>query len=200
MAISANIDRQISKQVSEAIRESFEKRINLAFLKIKRAMISEFLNHPVTVEIKNGPNASNTSGTLNGYGNLFSYIGFYNGDEPINPILQELEKSTIVFAGLIRDGASWNIFLPSKEDIWDVSPMPWAPGRSWAKGIESGISGVGYYLYLEREVPQSRSETAIQTKNKIGSRTRFRNTRYISDILTKYEKLFSQLDEASIST
>jgi len=49
-------------------------------------MISEFLNHPITVEIKTGPYAENISGTLNGYGNLFSFIGFSDGDDPINPI------------------------------------------------------------------------------------------------------------------
>jgi hypothetical protein len=27
--------------------------------------------------------------------------------------------------------------------------MPWAAGRSWAKGIETGISGLGFYLRKE---------------------------------------------------
>jgi hypothetical protein len=53
---------------------------------------------------------------------------------------------------------------------------------------------------LEKDVPQSRSEAAIQLKNKLRSRARFKNTKYISEILAKYEKLFSQLDETAIST
>ena len=200
MAINADIVKKINRDSGDIIRRSFEKRINLAFEKTKKAMIREFLNHPVTEEIINGPEASNTSGTLNGYGNLFSYIGFYDGDEPIKSILEEFEKSTIIFSGLIEGGASWKIYIPDKQDIWDASPMPWAVGRSWAKGIETGISGVGYYLYSERKNLQtSRSGPAIQTQNKLG-RPRFKNVKYISAILDKYEEKFSQLDEASIST
>ena len=163
-------------------------------------MISEFANHPISQEILIGPDAPNLSGTLNGYGNLFSYIGFYAGDRPLDPIVKILEKTTITFSRFIDDGAVWNIFMPAKEDIWEVTPMPWAPGRSWAKGIETGISGIGYYLYLEKDIPQSRSEAAIQLKNKVRSKARFKNTKYISEILAKYQKLFSQLDETAIST
>ena len=199
-AIPKDVLAKLEKESSNRIRRAVEKRIRMAFEQIKKEMITEFLEHPVTQEIIAGPNASNTSGTLSGYGNLFSYIGFYDGDEPIKPILKEFEKSTIVFSRLIDGGAVWNIYIPAKEDIWDVSPMPWAEGRSWAKGIETGISGVGYYLYSKRVNPEiSRSGTAIQTTNKIG-RPRFKNIKYISEILSKYEKKISKLDEKSIST
>ena len=199
-AIPKDVLAKLEKESSNRIRRAVEKGIRMAFEQIKKEMITEFLEHPVTQEIIAGPNASNTSGTLNGYGNLFSYIGFYDGDEPIKPILKEFEKSTIVFSRLIDGGAVWNIYIPAKQDIWDVSPMPWAEGRSWAKGIETGISGVGYYLYSKRVNPEiSRSGTAIQTTNKIG-RPRFKNIKYISEILSKYEKKISKLDEKSIST
>jgi hypothetical protein len=200
MALPREVQRLLKKQSAEIIKDSYEKRILLAFNNVKRQMISEFANHPISQEILIGPDAPNLSGTLNGYGNLFSYIGFYAGDKPLEPIIDLLEKTRINFSRLIDDGAVWNIFMPAKEDIWDVTPMPWAPGRSWAKGIETGISGVGYYLYLEKDIPQSRSEAAIQLKNKVRSKGRFKNTKYISQILAKYEKLFSQLDETAIST
>jgi hypothetical protein len=200
MALPREVQNLIKKQSGRIIRDSVEKRILLSFNNLKRQMISEFANHPISQEILIGPDAPNLSGTLNGYGNLFSYIGFYAGDRPLDPIVKILEKTTITFSRFIDDGAVWNIFMPVKEDIWEVTPMPWAPGRSWAKGIETGISGVGYYLYLEKDIPQSRSEAAIQLKNKVRSKARFKNTKYISEILAKYEKLFSQLDETAIST
>lgn len=200
MALPREVQRLLKKQSAEIIKDSYDKKILAAFNNVKRQMISEFANHPISQEILIGPDAPNLSGTLNGYGNLFSYIGFYAGDKPLEPIIDLLEKTRINFSRLIDDGAVWNIFMPSKEDIWDVTPMPWAPGRSWAKGIETGISGVGYYLYLEKDIPQSRSEAAIQLKNKVRSKGRFKNTKYISQILAKYEKLFSQLDETAIST
>ena len=198
--IPKDVLAKLNRDSSERIRRAVEKGIRASFEQLKKEMIKEFLTHPVTQEIKAGPSANNISGTLNGYGNLFSYIGFYDGDDPIQPILEEFQKSTVVFSRLIDGGAVWNIYIPAKQDIWDVSPMPWAEGRSWAKGIETGISGVGYYLYSKRIDPEtSRSGTAVQTTNKIG-RPRFKNIKYISEILSKYEKKISQLDEKSIST
>ena len=42
----------------------------------QRDLIKDFHNHAITREIKSGPTSSNSSGTLGGYGNLFSFIGF----------------------------------------------------------------------------------------------------------------------------
>jgi len=40
----------------------------------------------------------------------------------------------------------------------------------------------------------------VQVKSKLRGKSRFKNVKYITEILNKYEKKFSQLDEASIST
>lgn len=194
-------DKSVSRQVAQLIKDDFEKRIERSFNNIKDAMIRELMNHPITKEIQEGAGASNSSGTLNGYGNLFSFIGFESGTFPIDPIKQEFDKTIIRFRGLTDDGPVWNIYMPAPEDIWEVTPMPWAEGRSWAKGIENGISGVGWYLFnRDKDIPQSRSGPAIQTKSKIVSKVRFKNVKYISDILSRYEKKFSELDETTIST
>jgi hypothetical protein len=159
------------------------------------------MNHPITKEIQQGSASLNSSGTLSGYGNLFTFIGFESGSSPIDAIKREFDKTVIRFRTLTDDGPIWNIYLPAPEDIWDVTPMPWAEGRSWAKGIETGISGVGWYLYNQKKnYPQSRSGPAIQVKSKSSSKVRFKNVKYISDILNRYEKKFSQLDETTIPT
>lgn len=198
--IPKDVSTKINKDVASILKINVEKRLFLNFEKIKKDIIKQFLEHPVTKEIQAGPASENISGTLDGYGNLFSYIGFYNGDDPISPIIEVFEKSTITFSRLIDGGVVWNVFIPAKEDIWNVSPMPWAPGRSWAKGIELGISGLGQYLYsLRQDLPVSRSETAIQSNSNIRRKTRFKNVKYISAILANFEKRISQLDETAIS-
>jgi hypothetical protein len=68
--------------------------------------------------------------------------------------------------------------------------MPWASGRSWASGIEKGISGLGYLLRNRSSL--SRSGQAVQSSVKIRSGS-FKNTPYISAIINKYSKKFSQL-------
>jgi len=195
------LDKSVKRQVAQLIKDDFNKRIERSFNAIKSAMITDLMNHPITKEIQEGAGGSNSSGTLGGYGNLFTFIGFEAGTSPIDSIKQEFDKTVIQFRQLTDDGPVWNIYMPAPEDIWEVTPMPWAEGRSWAKGIENGISGVGWYLYNQnKDYPQSRSGPAIQVKSKIASKVRFKNVKYISDILTRYEKKFSQLDETTIST
>ena len=58
--------------------------------------------------------------------------------------------------------------------------MPWVSGRSWAEGVEKGISGLGNYI--NRMTLSGRSGQGIQTKNKVRS-GQFRNTKYLSNIL-----------------
>ena len=193
------LDKSVKRQVAQLIKEDFDKKIERSFNNIKAEMIRELMNHEITKEISIGVGASNSSNTLGGYGNLFTFIGFEAGTSPIDAIKREFDKTVIRFRTLTDDGPIWNIYLPAPEDIWDVTPMPWAEGRSWAKGIETGISGVGWYLYNQKKnYPQSRSGPAIQVKSKIASKVRFKNVKYISDILNRYEKKFSQLDETTI--
>ena len=195
------VEKKIAKDSGQFLKAEFEKTVIKNFETIKNQMIKEFLNHTVTKEILAGPTAENISETLGGNGNLFSYIGFEEGSEPIEKVLEEFRKTSIRFNGLIENGANWLIFMPAKEDIWEASPMPWAPGRSWAKGIETGISGLGQYLYDFRgELPTSRSGTGLQTQTKLKKKSRFKNVKYISLILAKYEQKFSELNETSIST
>jgi len=199
--IPQDVLKKIGFDSARVLRPEFEKKALRNFELVKSQMIKEFLDHPVTIEIKNGPTAENISGTLYGIGNLFSYIGFTVGEDPIEPVLDEFKKTTIRFNGLIEGGANWLIFMPAKEDIWAVSQMPWAPGRSWAKGIETGISGIGQYLYnAEAQFDSSRSGTAVQTTSKLRRKNRFKNVKYISLVLAKYEKKFSELNETSIFT
>lgn len=187
----SDIQKLIDSQASQLLRKDFEKIANENFLTLKRQMIEEFLSHPITQEIMNGPSSSNSSGTLGGKGNLFSFIGFNDSDKPIQPILEILEKMTLIFDTEIKSGVQFSINIPTAQEIFDATPMPWAAGRSWAKGIESGISGLGFYLYQKRK--QSRSGEAIQTSVKINSGIKFSNTRYISFLLAEYRIKFSKL-------
>ena len=72
---------------------------NAAFLRAKAKysaakiiFLREFLNHPVSKEISEGPEGANISGTLGGYGNLFSFIGFEEGRKPISEIEDVMES------------------------------------------------------------------------------------------------------------
>ena len=183
--IPKSVQEDIAKRSLEANKKEVDKPFDKKFNEIKEQMIEEFLSNPVTAEILSGPTSSNTSGTLGGEANLFSFIGFSSGDKPIEPIVQILRSATYKET---KDG--YKITIPSAEDIFAVTPMPWATGRSWAKGIETGISGLGYLL--NKKTTKSRSGAAIQSDKKVRSGG-FKNTLYISSLIKKYKKRFKKI-------
>ena len=190
MKLPKDVQSVIDAQTPKLLRVPFEQALQKRFEILKNQMIEEFLNHPVSQEISNGPTASNSSGSLNGYGNLFSFIGFEDGDEPIKPILEKLQTTNFKYSGDVPSGVKFSILLPTAKEIFDVTPMPWASGRSWAQGIETGISGLGFYLNLKSK--NSRSGAGVQTSVKANTK-RFKNQQYISLLINKYNNLFAQL-------
>ena len=160
----------------------------------KEAMVKDFLGLKVTQEIIGGPHTTNISGTLGGYGNLFSFIGFNEGEQPINPIITLLNQTTFRITQMNTRGSFKVIIeIPSAEDIFAVTPLPWAAGISWAKRIEVGMSGLG--MYLNTPSDYSRSGGGIQTDKKIRG-GRFSNTRYITWFLKEWQKKFLRIDKS----
>ena len=159
----------------------------------KKELLSEFENHPVTREIAAGPDASNISRTVVGQGNLFTFIGFDEGYDPIAPVYQLLDQGT----RLMKTGAKTTrrgkrnvlvyhmVSMPNKKRLMAVSPMPWEPG-SWLFRIERGISGLGYYIY-KNYIRASRSGRAIQSKYKVDN-SLFKRTKYMSTILNNFQR------------
>ena len=187
--VQAAPPRQIkyTKGLKSAVRQKVEDA--------QKKLLEEFERHPVTIEISGGTNATNISGTLNGHGNLFSYIGFGSGDKPLGAIREILKKYEIRYHHT-KVKTVINITVPTKEEIFKSTPLPWATGRSWAKGIETGIAGLGRYLHINS--PRSRSGKGIQTKGR--QRTgRFNNTSYLSSLLNDYYKEIRKIERSSLS-
>ena len=167
--------RVTNSLVEESVEESVEKS--------RKEMLMDFEQHPVTKEIDAGPNSSNLSGTLNGYGNLFSFIGFQKGSSPTSVVKNTLSKpiKLKVKKALFRRGKFVvETDFPNKEEIENSAQIPWATGLSWMKGIEKGISGLGQFLYKSKGSSVSRSGKGIQTKANLNRK--FVTTTYFSKI------------------
>jgi len=124
---------------------------------------------------------------------LYSFIGFEAGDEPVLPIRMMLEKSRYRIYRTKKGAISTVTFsIPTASDIFAKTPMPWATGRSWAKGIESGISGLGYYLKKARN---SRSGLGIQSQTQVRPEFVFKNTKYISNIINIFNNKLKAIDK-----
>jgi hypothetical protein len=162
------------------VRDIVQKEVE----KEKALFQKDFETHPVTQELDGGENASNISGTLGGYGNLFSFLGFNQGANPTAAVKFLIQKITldrnIQASG---NGFRVRVNVPSKEEFGAVSRLPFEGGRSWLLDIERGISGLGAYLY--GRFASSRSGTGIQSKYNYTNK-RFRNVKYFSGMYTKF--------------
>jgi|MDTB01.2.fsa_nt_gb hypothetical protein len=191
MALTKTTTQSLKNQLPKLVRSQARNIVRRAFEKIKTKMIAEFRTHPVTREIDGGINARNISGTLGNITNLFSFIGFESGDDPIAPIEDLLLRTDIRFVKINKQAIEFEVTLPEAQEIFKATPLPWASGRSWAKGIESGLSGLGYYV--KKSSSSSRSGLGIQTSQKVRKGVKFNNTKYISAFLKKYQKEFENI-------
>lgn len=156
--------------------------------KIKRETLKDFNEHPVTVEIEGGENAKSTALPD---GNLFSFIGFTQGDTPIEPVRQALEDNiSVKNKAVIKQNQNLYRFefeasVPNLKDLESAAPMPdrWS-SDSWISSIEKGISGLQNYIFGIYRT--SFSTTGLQVKGKIRSEN-YRPRKYISAILKTLE-------------
>lgn len=172
--------------------KSFQKKsddlIYRAYEKNKSYFLEAVSSHPVTQEIEGGPSAQNISNTLGGKGNLFSFIGFDKSQNPIQDLFNALEKTFSISKKRGQDRNRYIIQHPTLEKIKGATKMPWESGNSWTARIERGISGLSNYLYKKSQ--NSRSGTAIQSKNKTRSET-YKRTDYLTTIINNFVRSFN---------
>ena len=171
----------VYQQTGKFLRKNVESRLIKEFEVLKREMLSEFDNHPVTRELEQKTSADPSSFVT--VGSLFGFIGFEKNDEPITIVREMLKTSYIAFIRTKGAIVDFKVYYPSKEELFDATPLPYAAGRSWLKGIETGLSGLGRYLNVESD--NSRSGGGIQGKGKVRS-GKFKNTKYMSEILNNF--------------
>ena len=179
--------KQFENEAFVIARKDFEEK--------KAQMVREFYEHPVTQEIQAGPEAQNTTNTLGGNGNLYSYIGFDQEEaDPIEIVGSTLEKEPQILKDssytVTKNGAVFEFKTTSVDQsaLERATPLPFEDGKSWLRGIEKGISGLSNYIYSKsRMMESSRSGTGVQTENKIRS-TSYKAVKYVSDILAKFNK------------
>lgn len=172
-----------SGQNLKTVMSIAEPALEKAVEKSQKEMVQDFNSHPVTKEIESGPEASNISGTLN-YGNLFSFIGFSKGSNPINGIRNILSaKFPVKLIHKNNNKFQLQIGL-DEEKIYKENPYPWASGDSWVRGIERGISGLSHFL---QKSSNSRSGGGIQVKRVVQQRF-YKPILFLSQLIRNFTK------------
>ena len=185
------------KFMGRKYRDQALKKAERHFKKAHLKLMEEFEKHPVTKELKQGAFGGNPSGTLGGYGNLYSFIGFQTGDptEIVSAILKSDTKIDRRTGAAKRKGKNmmeykFRIKLPNMGTIEAMTPMPWENGRSWVRGVERGISGFGFYM----NKMGGRSGGGFQTYNQIRGGG-FRNVKYLTEIFSNFKKNLKAKEE-----
>lgn len=199
MKIKINIDKKLlafyagqgrnGGALTRALREPINEKIE----KAQDDLVKKFLADPISQEILGGPDVmNNPSGTLGGYGGLFSFIGFYRDASPVDDVVSLLLQKInfrVKSLGFMKYEIDTDFI--SKDALFkessQMSPIPWNVGRSWLDAMEHGISGLGQYLNTNRETSHSRSGRGLQIKAQLRS-GKFQNRAYISKYLSEFEK------------
>ena len=186
-AVLENLTVGSNRAMTQKIRRFIEPQID----KKQELLVKQFKTHPITVEIDGGPLARNSSGTLGGYGNLFSFIGFSSGSSP-TAIIKKIFSEKIKFrVNRVNRMGKYKVtcFIPTLEEIYGLTPLPWASGKSWVDGVEKGMSNLGSFLYSPSGFGSSSSGTGIQVKGKRGgSSVNFQNTPYVAKLLENFKR------------
>ncbi len=172
---------QTQKQAFEFLNEKVERA--------KDELLTEFNQSPVTQELEAGEDASSLV-LPQGYGNLFGFLGFDAGREPIGPVREELEKIEITSRKPQVSGRTWvfRIIFPSEEDLEKVSKMDWESGRSWINAVTKGLSGFSHFLSsLKRRL--GRSGGGVQVESDLRSSGEyFAGTPYVIGMLGRFKR------------
>mgnify|MGYP001186012782 FL=1 len=203
--MAARLDRSIKTSIVKQLQRDNElmlKTRNLIqkeFKVLHNKMMKDFESHPVTRELKSGPNASSSSG-LTPRGNLFSFIGFNVETDPLSTVESLLQKTEIILKrrSIGTKGLIWTYIItaPSLNDLYKATPMPWAKGLSWLREMEGGgIPNLGQYIF--KRSSKGRSGTGIQN-SKISGGGRVK-TSYIKSLLNNFEKDLNSIQASRVS-
>ena len=185
-----------NKSLNQKVRVIIETQ----FKQKKDKLIDEFQKHPVTRELKAGSGASNITGSLP-EGNLFGFIGFDDGIDPVSEIEGQLNKISILIKQrrMGSHGFIWTYLVtsPSLKELYSMTPMPWARGSSWLRELEGrGIPNLGQYMF-KRSSSSSRSGAGIQNTKR--SRRGRLKIPYIKQLLIQFENDLNSIEASRVS-
>jgi len=158
---------EIDKRVlnSKAYSNEALKMITQKILAAQKRLINDFEQHPITREIEAGPTAENMSNTLSGYGNLFSFIGFNLGSNPLEELRAFLSKRIKINVNKRFKALEFTVRAPDRREVETRTRMPFETANSWARMLEAGMSGFSFYMFKKSRA--SRSGKGIQIDNEI---------------------------------
>lgn len=189
---------EAERVIRQRALETAEKVVDEAVIKMQR----DFENHPITREIDNGIASPNISRTLKGGDspeNLYSFIGFDEGDNPTQPIREMLDQPKTMgikpklaeqpyfWKNSARISYQYSVDYPRiPRKVISETKIAWLNNTSWVTQIEDYIPGFRKFL-SGFSFKTSRSGGGIQVKSDV-TRAEFKAPKngYLSGIFDKF--------------
>lgn len=150
--IEQNISKTIPRKLLSSLRE------------IKKQHIKSVIEDPICAELKSGANGGSQ---FIQDGNLFSFFGFKEGDDPVGDLEKYLSRNISFSVGSAYKNFTLSSLVryPSFSNFEQSSTLalPWGAG-SWPVRIEKGLPNLGKFLSIQ---PKGRSGGGIQVKNEL---------------------------------
>ena len=185
-----SIRNKIIKSAQLKGRPIARKKAYDLFYRAREKMMRRFNEDFVTLEIEAGPEykTKNISGTLDGYGNLFSFLGFNHGDKPIEALRNVLIQKTDWQGSPTFNGKQWifGVLYPTRKDIEAAcltTPLPWNKELPWIDIIENGAPNLNHYLNLKKRDTTGKSYSwfGFQAAEEVNEDLEFKPRDYITE-------------------
>jgi hypothetical protein len=202
-------DSKTRQEIQQIVIDEFEKQ--------KSQMIQALLADEISQEIMN-PDKGNISGTLGGYGDLFGFIGFFEGSDPIGGIVDVFRSQTKLknidilriynrdargrfTSGKQTRNVKITFSVPDLNDFDTTSAevLRDEVSRNWVKGVEKGLSGFNRYAnYMGKGQSGRGIQVRGPIKNPRESANRptissFRPRSYVTPLIRGFIKTISGL-------
>ena len=186
-----------------AVNKKVEKAVLaealVVFTEKKDDLIDNFNKHKVTVELEGDLDVKSN---FLPRGNLFSFIGFFQGSKPTEPIrdlLKEIRLLTFPRRKILKKSSvmmEYTVNVPDLRTFWSATPYPdnWSSG-SFLRDLEhQGISGFEYYVFSRafQGVASSRSGRGLQKEDDITNAFDLGPIDYLEALLNDFKKKVSR--------
>jgi len=192
----------VAKQGERVLIKKVRPFIELDYETKKEQFMEAFNADPVTQEIEGGPSAySRVNSLAMAGGNLFSFLGFDAGQEPIEALREYFDRSIELGrtrAGQVRGTKvvfSTPVKFPTVTEVdgyvgsTSETQLEWT-SRPFTSLLANGVPGLPNFLFNEnKNFPSSRSGPAIQAKGQLREGS-LGAIKYIGPLLGTLKRLY----------
>lgn len=193
------------------LQKELEAEVRKNFIIEKQKLINDFKNHEISKEVRK-PDRSKASPLLGSYkqGNLFGFIGFNEGADPITPVVEEINRIIKIKAIIFERSINRDVLgrfatgkqrkvravfdVPDLNDFKNASKqvVPATSTFNWVKSIERGtISGYKRFLGWSNKRSRGRSGEGVITKTNLRSGNFRHRPGYVTGLINSFVKDFA---------